>query len=179
MTGGWCQIDQDEPSFLPAPPIVLPGPVVVPFDVFLRAPLAIWRVSVTVLPLFVPAPTAMASRRPDSFDGLGYRGRDNPLYGPNYPVRSAGAPAELQHHHWVTTPPDIPGSRNLYPGERTPQYDEPQAESGGSGAAWDAPQPSAPPAGKSAGRTQGDCRMGNKRWYNNRISSGEAMLSPC
>uniref|UniRef100_A0A672IDW9 Solute carrier family 25 member 46 n=1 Tax=Salarias fasciatus TaxID=181472 RepID=A0A672IDW9_SALFA len=60
----------------------------------------------------------MASRRPDSFDGLGYRGRDDPLYGAGYPVRSAGAPAELQHHHWVTTPPDIPGSRNLHPGER-------------------------------------------------------------
>ncbi|XP_029025346.1 mitochondrial outer membrane protein SLC25A46 isoform X2 [Betta splendens] len=87
----------------------------------------------------------MASRRPDSFDGLGYRGRDNPLYGPSYPVRSAGAPAELQHHHWVTTPPDIPGSRNLHPGDRTPQYDRPLGEPGGSGAGWDAPQPSVPP----------------------------------
>uniref|UniRef100_A0A3Q3JHK8 Solute carrier family 25 member 46 n=1 Tax=Monopterus albus TaxID=43700 RepID=A0A3Q3JHK8_MONAL len=86
----------------------------------------------------------MASRRPDSFDGLGYRGRDDPLYGASYPVRSAGASAELQHHHWVTTPPDIPGSRNLHPGERTPQYDEPLGEPGGSG--WDAPQPGVPPA---------------------------------
>uniref|UniRef100_A0A8D3DFP0 Solute carrier family 25 member 46 n=1 Tax=Scophthalmus maximus TaxID=52904 RepID=A0A8D3DFP0_SCOMX len=72
----------------------------------------------------------MASRRPDSFDGLGYRGRDDPLYGASYPVRSAGAPAELQHHHWVTTPPDIPGSRNLHHGERTPQSDEPLGEHG-------------------------------------------------
>uniref|UniRef100_A0A3Q3B6A6 Solute carrier family 25 member 46 n=1 Tax=Kryptolebias marmoratus TaxID=37003 RepID=A0A3Q3B6A6_KRYMA len=72
----------------------------------------------------------MASRRPDSFDGFGYRGRDEPPYGSGYPVRSSGAAPELQHHHWVTTPPDIPGSRNLHPGERTPLYDEPQAEQG-------------------------------------------------
>ncbi|XP_068609073.1 mitochondrial outer membrane protein SLC25A46 [Brachionichthys hirsutus] len=87
----------------------------------------------------------MASRRPDSFDGLGYRGRDDPLYGASYPVRNAGGPAELHHHHWVTTPPDIPGSRNLHHGERTPHYDEPLGESGGPGAAWDAPQPGVPP----------------------------------
>uniref|UniRef100_A0A3B5AP89 Solute carrier family 25 member 46 n=1 Tax=Stegastes partitus TaxID=144197 RepID=A0A3B5AP89_9TELE len=88
----------------------------------------------------------MASRRPDSFDGLGYRGRDDPLYGASYPVRSAGAPAELQHHHWVTTPPDIPGSRNLHPGERTPLHDEPLGEPGGPVPGWDAPQPGLPPA---------------------------------
>uniref|UniRef100_A0A665TR75 Solute carrier family 25 member 46 n=1 Tax=Echeneis naucrates TaxID=173247 RepID=A0A665TR75_ECHNA len=90
----------------------------------------------------------MASKRPDSFDGLGYRGRDDPLYGASYPVRSAGAPAEPQHHHWVTTPPDIPGSRNLHPGERTPQYDELLGEQGGSGvtAGWDAALPGGPPA---------------------------------
>lgn len=90
----------------------------------------------------------MASRRPDSFDGLGYRGRDDPLYGASYPLRSAGGPAELQHHHWVTTPPDIPGSRNLHHGERTPQYDELLADSAAPGAAagWEAPQPGVPPA---------------------------------
>lgn len=94
----------------------------------------------------------MASRRPDSFDGLGYRGRDDPLYGAGYPVRSAGGPAELQHHHWVTTPPDIPGSRNLHTGDRTPLYDEAAvaaaaaAAAGEAGAAWDAPQPGVPPA---------------------------------
>ncbi|XP_029985709.1 solute carrier family 25 member 46-like [Sphaeramia orbicularis] len=89
----------------------------------------------------------MASRRPDSFDGLGYRGRDDPLYGTGYPARSGGVPAELQHH-WVTTPPDIPGSRNLHTGERTPQYDERGGEAGAPGAAagWDASQPSVPPA---------------------------------
>lgn len=88
----------------------------------------------------------MASRRPDSFDGLGFRGRDDPLYGASYPVRSAGGPAELHPHHWVTTPPDIPGSRNLHHGERTPQYDESLGEPGGPGAGWDAPQPGVPPA---------------------------------
>ncbi|XP_047426198.1 mitochondrial outer membrane protein SLC25A46 [Mugil cephalus] len=86
----------------------------------------------------------MASRRPDSFDGLGYRGRDDPLYGAGYPVRSAGAPAELHHHHWVTTPPDIPGSRNLHPGDRTPMYDEPLGEPGPPGAG--PAQPGVPPA---------------------------------
>ncbi|XP_031695925.1 solute carrier family 25 member 46-like [Anarrhichthys ocellatus] len=81
----------------------------------------------------------MAFRRPDSFD--------DPLYGASYPVRSAGGPAELQHHHWVTTPPDIPGSRNLHHGERTPQRDDPLGEHGGPGAAagWEAPQPGVPP----------------------------------
>ncbi|XP_072228147.1 mitochondrial outer membrane protein SLC25A46 [Leuresthes tenuis] len=88
----------------------------------------------------------MASRRPDSFDGLGYRG--DSLYGAGYPVRSAGALAEQQQQHWVTTPPDIPGSRNLYPGERTPLYEDPLSEHGGPGvaASWDAPQPGVPPA---------------------------------
>lgn len=109
----------------------------------------------------------MASRRPDSFDGLGYRGRDDPLYGASYPVRSAGGPAELQHHHWVTTPPDIPGSRNLHHGERTPQFDEPLGEPGGPGAAAgsDAPQPGVPPAGRSVwmdGGWQANVTMGSK-----------------
>lgn len=84
----------------------------------------------------------MASRRPDSFDGLGYR--SDPLYGASYPVRSAGGPAEPQHHHWVTSPPDIPGSRNLHHGERTPLHDEPGAGTGGAG--WEGPQPGGPPA---------------------------------
>ncbi|XP_068423053.1 mitochondrial outer membrane protein SLC25A46 [Clinocottus analis] len=88
----------------------------------------------------------MASRRPDSFDGLGFRGRDDPLYGASYPVRSAGGPTELQQHHWVTTPPDIPGSRNLHHGERTPQRDEPPGEHGAPGAGWGAPGPGVPPA---------------------------------
>lgn len=97
----------------------------------------------------------MASRRPDSFDGLSYRGRDDPLYGTSYPVRSGPGAAELQQH-WVTTPPDIPGSRNLHYGDRSPQYDESLSESavagaaaGGTGGGWDAPQPGVPPAGRS------------------------------
>ncbi|XP_017260325.1 solute carrier family 25 member 46 [Kryptolebias marmoratus] len=97
----------------------------------------------------------MASRRPDSFDGFGYRGRDEPPYGSGYPVRSSGAAPELQHHHWVTTPPDIPGSRNLHPGERTPLYDEPQAEQGGPGAGWEAPERPGVPPGEQLNRFAG------------------------
>lgn len=106
----------------------------------------------------------MASRRPDSFDGLGYRGRDDPLYGAGYPVRSAAGVAELQQHHWVTTPPDIPGSRNLHYGDRSPHYDESLSESAAAGAAtsgggWDAPQSGVPPAGRSVGGwTKGSSR---------------------
>uniref|UniRef100_A0A8C5N8Z4 Solute carrier family 25 member 46 n=1 Tax=Gouania willdenowi TaxID=441366 RepID=A0A8C5N8Z4_GOUWI len=89
----------------------------------------------------------MASRRPDSFDGLGYRGRDDPLYGTGYSGRSSGAASDLQHHHWVTTPPDIPGSRNLHHGERTPMYDDPPSEAGaaGSTAGFDTSKPGVPP----------------------------------
>ncbi|KAJ6669732.1 hypothetical protein lerEdw1_000281 [Lerista edwardsae] len=48
----------------------------------------------------------MHPRRPEGFDGLGYRGvREEPELG-----------------HWVSTPPDIPGSRNLHWGEKTPQF---------------------------------------------------------
>ncbi|XP_054613645.1 mitochondrial outer membrane protein SLC25A46 isoform X1 [Dunckerocampus dactyliophorus] len=87
----------------------------------------------------------MATRRPDSFDGLVYRGRDEPSYGAGYSLRSAGGPAEPQHHNWVTTPPDIPGSRNLHTGERTPLYDEPPGESGGA-REWEAAQAGGAPA---------------------------------
>lgn len=45
----------------------------------------------------------MHPRRPDGFDGLGYRG---------------GGAADLGR--WVTPPPDIPGSRNLHWGARSP-----------------------------------------------------------
>ncbi|KAK1884210.1 Solute carrier family 25 member 46 [Dissostichus eleginoides] len=80
------------------------------------------------------------SRRPDSFDGLGYRGeglgyRGDPLLGPR-----------------VTEPPDIPGSRNLHlagersplSGERTGEREERTGEKGertGERAGWEAPQP--------------------------------------
>ncbi|XP_077593462.1 mitochondrial outer membrane protein SLC25A46 [Stigmatopora nigra] len=83
----------------------------------------------------------MAFRRPDSFDGLGYRhggGSETP-----YSLRSASTAGEAdpQHLHWVSTPPDIPGSRNLHTGERTPLYD-----GGASGERdWDAGLQRAPP----------------------------------
>ncbi|XP_023816378.1 solute carrier family 25 member 46 [Oryzias latipes] len=90
----------------------------------------------------------MASRRPDSFDGLGYRGREEPLYGSGFPLRGTGAFADPQLQQWVTTPPDIPGSRNLHPGgDRTP-FDGPQTEPRGppgAAADWGAPPASFPP----------------------------------
>ncbi|KAJ3605511.1 hypothetical protein NHX12_027557 [Muraenolepis orangiensis] len=79
----------------------------------------------------------MTSRRPDSFDGLGgYRGRDEQFYG----GRSFGGSSSSDLQHWVTAPPDIPGSRNLHPGERTPTNNgddgvEPQAGAHAAGSA--------------------------------------------
>ncbi|XP_035165981.1 solute carrier family 25 member 46 [Oxyura jamaicensis] len=52
----------------------------------------------------------MHPRRPDGFDGLGYRGEPGP----------GGRASEPGH--WVSSPPDIPGSRNLHWGEKTPPY---------------------------------------------------------
>uniref|UniRef100_A0A0F7Z0B4 Solute carrier family 25 member 46-like protein n=2 Tax=Micrurus TaxID=8634 RepID=A0A0F7Z0B4_MICFL len=55
----------------------------------------------------------MHPRRPEGFDGLGYRSaREEP----------GGFAAKPDLGHWVTTPPDIPGSRNLHWGEKTPQF---------------------------------------------------------
>lgn len=73
----------------------------------------------------------MTSRRPDSFDGL-------------HGLSSRLPPDPLLQYR-VTTPPDIPGSRNLH---RSPQYDDPEAEAAAyrGAAAWDAPQPGLPPA---------------------------------
>nr|XP_044636076.1 solute carrier family 25 member 46 [Equus asinus] len=72
-----------------------------------------------------PAPCAMHPRRPDGFDGLGYRGgaRDEQGFGGAFPARSYGTASDLSH--WVTTPPDIPGSRNLHWGEKSPPYGAP------------------------------------------------------
>ncbi|KAJ8385507.1 hypothetical protein AAFF_G00185430 [Aldrovandia affinis] len=64
----------------------------------------------------------MTSRRPESFDGLGYRGSVDPSYG-GYAGRSFNSSSGTDLQHWVTTPPDIPGSRNLHYGERTPQFE--------------------------------------------------------
>ncbi|KAM8777998.1 mitochondrial outer membrane protein SLC25A46 [Rhynchonycteris naso] len=67
----------------------------------------------------------MHPRRPDGFDGLGYRGgvRDEPGFGGAFPARSFSSASDLGH--WVTTPPDIPGSRNLHWGEKSPPYGVP------------------------------------------------------
>uniref|UniRef100_A0A452UK48 Mitochondrial outer membrane protein SLC25A46 n=1 Tax=Ursus maritimus TaxID=29073 RepID=A0A452UK48_URSMA len=67
----------------------------------------------------------MHPRRPDGFDGLGYRGgaRDEQGFGSAFPARSFSSASDLSH--WVTTPPDIPGSRNLHWGEKSPPYGVP------------------------------------------------------
>uniref|UniRef100_A0A8D0K9V0 Mitochondrial outer membrane protein SLC25A46 n=1 Tax=Sus scrofa TaxID=9823 RepID=A0A8D0K9V0_PIG len=67
----------------------------------------------------------MHPRRPDGFDGLGYRGgaRDEQGFGGAFPARSFSSASDLSH--WVTTPPDIPGSRNLHWGEKSPPYGVP------------------------------------------------------
>ncbi|XP_039080617.1 solute carrier family 25 member 46 isoform X1 [Hyaena hyaena] len=67
----------------------------------------------------------MHPRRPDGFDGLGYRGgaRDEQGFGGAFPARSFSSGSDLSH--WVTTPPDIPGSRNLHWGEKSPPYGVP------------------------------------------------------
>ncbi|KAM9253696.1 mitochondrial outer membrane protein SLC25A46 [Dugong dugon] len=71
----------------------------------------------------------MHPRRPDGFDGLGYRGgsRDEQGFGGGgaFPARSISSASDLSH--WVTTPPDIPGSRNLHWGEKSPLYGAPAA----------------------------------------------------
>ncbi|XP_017528609.3 mitochondrial outer membrane protein SLC25A46 isoform X2 [Manis javanica] len=67
----------------------------------------------------------MHPRRPDGFDGLGYRGgaREEQGFGGTFPARSFSSASDLSH--WVTTPPDIPGSRNLHWGEKSPPYGVP------------------------------------------------------
>lgn len=84
----------------------------------------------------------MTSRRPDSFDGLGYRGREDPSYGGGYGRSFSNAPSAADLQQWVTTPPDIPGSRNLHFDERTPQFETGPAPPGS-----DESQP-APPSGR-------------------------------
>lgn len=98
----------------------------------------------------------MHPRRPDGFDGLGYRGGGREEPGPG--ARPFGSASELGH--WVTSPPDIPGSRNLHWGEKTPPYgagtplggaglnEEPNLGAGGPGAGKGGPGPGrAGPAG--------------------------------
>lgn len=101
----------------------------------------------------------MHPRRPEGFDGLGYRGggREEPCPG----VRPFGGGAEMGH--WVTTPPDIPGSRNLHWGEKTPPYgagtplgaaglnEEPGLGAGGPGAGKGGSSSAVRPAPRSRG----------------------------
>ncbi|XP_056314380.1 mitochondrial outer membrane protein SLC25A46 [Danio aesculapii] len=65
----------------------------------------------------------MTSRRPDSFEGLGYRGREDPAFSGGYSGRSFNNSSSSDLQNWVTTPPDIPGSRNLHFDDRTPQFE--------------------------------------------------------
>lgn len=84
----------------------------------------------------------MTSRRPDSFEGLGYRGREDPSFSGGYSGRSFNNSSSSDLQHWVTTPPDIPGSRNLHFGDRTPQFETAPAPPG----AADEAQSAAPPS---------------------------------
>lgn len=84
---------------------------------------------------------AMHPRRPDGFDGLGYRGgaRDEPGFGGAFPARSFSSASDLSR--WVTSPPDIPGSRNLHWAEESPPRG--------------APAPCTPPEGPAEGPCPG------------------------
>lgn len=86
-------------------------------------------------------PCAMHPRRPDGFDGLGYRGgaRDEPGFGGAFPARSFSSASDLSR--WVTSPPDIPGSRNLHWAEESPPRG--------------APAPCTPPEGPAEGPCPG------------------------
>lgn len=81
----------------------------------------------------------MTSRRPDSFEGLGYRGREDPSFSGGFSGRSFNNSSSSDLQHWVTTPPDIPGSRNLHFDDRTPQFETAPGA--------DETQPTAPPSG--------------------------------
>lgn len=87
----------------------------------------------------------MTSRRPDSFEGLGYRGREDPSFSGGYSGRSFNNSSSSDLQHWVSTPPDIPGSRNLHFGDRTPQFEAAPAQPG----AADEAQSAAPPSGNN------------------------------
>lgn len=86
----------------------------------------------------------MTFRRPDSLDDLGYRTREDPSFAGGYSGRSFNSSSSIDVQNWVTTPPDIPGSRNLHFGYSTPQYET------GPG---DDMQSVAPPPGRSRRQT--------------------------
>lgn len=72
----------------------------------------------------------MTSRRPDNFEGLGYRGREDPSFSGGYSGRSFNNSSSADLQQWVTTPPDIPGSRNLHFDDHTPQFETAPAPPG-------------------------------------------------
>ncbi|KAM5328449.1 mitochondrial outer membrane protein SLC25A46 isoform 2-T2 [Glossophaga mutica] len=104
----------------------------------------------------------MHPRRPDGFDGLGYRGgtRDEQGFGGAFPARSFSSASDLGH--WVTTPPDIPGSRNLHWGEKSPPYGVPAPSTP------EGPEEEPFPGG-SGGGVQGQSR-GEGRWEPEQLS---------
>ncbi|XP_012875887.1 PREDICTED: solute carrier family 25 member 46 [Dipodomys ordii] len=97
----------------------------------------------------------MHPRRPDGFDGLGYRGgaRDEPGFGGAFPARSFSSGSDLGP--WVTTPPDIPGSRNLHWGEKSPPYGVPSTSTPYEGPAEDPFSGSGPGTGGGGGGARG------------------------
>lgn len=99
-----------------------------------------WRRAPGRAGLILP-PCAMHPRRPDGFDGLGYRAgaRDEPGFGGAFPARSFSSASDLSR--WVTSPPDIPGSRNLHWAEESPPRG--------------APAPCTPPEGPAEGPCPG------------------------
>ncbi|KAB0360790.1 hypothetical protein FD754_004946 [Muntiacus muntjak] len=100
----------------------------------------------------------MHPRRPDGFDGLGYRGgaRDEPGFGGAFPARSFSSASDLSR--WVTSPPDIPGSRNLHWAEESPPRG--------------APAPCTPPEGPA----EGPCPGGAGRSGGPRRSTGNNLI---
>lgn len=84
----------------------------------------------------------MTSRRPDNFEGLGYRGREDPSFSGGYSGRSFNNSSSADLQQWVTTPPDIPGSRNLHFDDHTPQFETAPAPPG----AADETQSATPPS---------------------------------
>ncbi|XP_002689483.2 mitochondrial outer membrane protein SLC25A46 isoform X3 [Bos indicus] len=99
----------------------------------------------------------MHPRRPDGFDGLGYRGgaRDEPGFGGAFPARSFSSASDLSR--WVTSPPDIPGSRNLHWAEESPPRG--------------APAPCTPPEGPA----EGPCPGGSGRSGGEGLGGGEQL----
>ncbi|KAM8958153.1 mitochondrial outer membrane protein SLC25A46 [Lycaon pictus] len=92
----------------------------------------------------------MHPRRPDGFDGLGYRGgaRDEQAVGGAFPARPFGSASDPTH--WVTSPPDIPGSRNLHWADRSPPYGAP-----GPSTPLDGPEQPCPGGGGGGGGAPG------------------------